>query len=113
MIEFDKAQFAYELANIQLRYEVIHSQELTDETLSNHKNGKRFIYEHVTHLETISVDEGSGTIISESINVPRRSMKGLLLSFFYKQYVAGGRESEMTFNPNITEVKVIVSGIPN
>ena len=113
MIEFDKAQFAYELANIQLRYEVIHSQELTDETLSNHKNGKRFIYEHVTHLETISVDEGSGTIISESINVPRRSMKGLLLSFFTSNMLLVGEKSEMTFNPNITEVKVIVSGIPN
>ena len=33
--------------------------------------------------------------------------------FFYKQYVAHGRESEKTFNPDITEVKVIVSGIPN
>ena len=67
MIEFDKAPFAYELANIQLKYEVIHSKELTDETLSNHENGKRFIYEHVTHLKTISVGEGSDTIISESI----------------------------------------------
>ena len=33
--------------------------------------------------------------------------------FFYKPYVAGARDSEKTFNPDITEVKVIVSGIPN
>ena len=38
-------------------------------------------------------------------------MKGLLL--FYKPYVAGARDSEKTFNPGITEVKMVVNGIPN
>ena len=50
-------------------------------------------------------------IINESINVPRRSVKGLPL--FYEPYVAGARDSEKTFNPDITEVKVIVNGILN
>ena len=48
-------------------------------------------------------------IINEGINVPRRSVKGLPL--FYEPYVAGARDSEKTFNPDITEVKVIVNGI--
>ena len=39
------------------------------------------------------------------------SMKGLLL--FYEPYVAGARDTEKTLNPDITEVKVIVNGIPN
>ena len=39
-------------------------------------------------------------------------MKGLLLQF-YEPYVAGAIESEKTFNPDITEMKVIVNGIPN
>ena len=111
VIGSDEAQLAYELINIQFEYEVIHSQELADEALSNYRNGKGFVYEHVTHLKTISVDKGSDTIINESINVPRRSMKGLLL--FYELYVAGARGSEKTFNPDITEAKVIVSGSPN
>ena len=50
-------------------------------------------------------------IINEGINVPRRSVKGLPL--FYEPYVAGARDSEKTFNPDITEVKVIVKGILN
>ena len=50
-------------------------------------------------------------IINESINVPRRSVKGLPL--FYEPYVAVARDSEKTFNPDITEVKVIVNGILN
>ena len=59
----------------------------------------------------LSVDKGSDTIINESINVPRRSIKGLLL--FYEPRVIGTRVSEKTFDPDITEVKVIVKGIPN
>ena len=39
-------------------------------------------------------------------------MKGLLL-LFYEPYTAGARDSEKTFNPDITEVKVVVNGIPN
>ena len=39
-------------------------------------------------------------------------MKGLLL-LFYEPYVAGARDGEKTFNPDITEVKMIVNGIPN
>ena len=38
-------------------------------------------------------------------------MKGLLL--FYEPYVAGARDSEKTFNPDITEVKVVVDRILN
>ena len=38
-------------------------------------------------------------------------MKGLL--FFYEPYVVGARDTEKTLNPDITEVKVIVNGIPN
>ena len=79
----DASKLAYELTNIQLEYEVIHS-----------------------------FSKGTDFIINESINVPRRSMKGLLL-LFYEGYVGGARDSEKTFNPDITEVKVTVNGIPN
>ena len=51
-----------------------------------------------------SVDKGSDTIINESINVPRKSVKGHLL-LLYEPYVAGARVSEKAFNPDITEVK--------
>ncbi|PFX21218.1 hypothetical protein AWC38_SpisGene14301 [Stylophora pistillata] len=107
----DPTQLYYKLTDIQLEYEVIHSQKLADEALSKYKNGKRVMYEHITHLKTMSIDKGSDTIINESINVPRRSMKGLLL-LFYETYTAGTRNSEKTFNPNITDVKLTFDGIP-
>ena len=48
VIGSDEIQLAYELTSIQLEYEVIHNQELTDEALSDYANGKRFMYGHVT-----------------------------------------------------------------
>ena len=112
MLGPNNTQLAHELTNIQLECGVIHSPELADEASSNYKNGKRFVYEHVTHLKTVSVNKGLDTIINESINVPRRSMEGLVL-LFNEAYVAGAHDSEKTFNPDVTEVKVIVNGIPN
>ena len=32
---------------------------------------------------------------------------------FYERNVAGARDNEKSFNPNIAEVKVIVNGVPN
>ena len=58
---------------------------------SNYPDGKRFMYKHVTHLNTINVEKGTGMIIDESINVPRRSMKDLLF-LFYEAYVTGARQ---------------------
>ena len=89
----DASKLAYELTNIQLEYEVIHSKNLADEVESNYKNGKRLMYEHVTHNKTISFSKSADSIINESINVPRRSMKGLLL-LFYEPYAGGARDSE-------------------
>ena len=67
------------------------------------------MYEHVTHHKTLPIDRQKDFIMNESINVPRRSMKGLLL-LFYEPYVKGARDSEKSFFPDITEVKVTVNG---
>ena len=107
----DASKLGYELYSIQLEYEVIHSKQLADEAMKNYLNGKRLMYEHVTHHKTI-FSKGTDSIINESVNVPRRSMKGLLL-FFYEPFTAGARDSEKTFNPDITEMKLVVNGIPN
>ena len=86
VIGCDETQLAYELTNIKLEYEVINSQKLADEDFSNYRNGKRFMYEQVTHLETNSVDKGLDTTINESINEGTSSV--------YEPYVAGARDSE-------------------
>ena len=77
----DETKLDYELNNIQLEYEIIHSKELADESMKKYLNGKRFRYEHATHHKTSTIDRQKDSIINESINVPRRSMKRLLLLF--------------------------------
>ena len=112
VIGSDETQLTYELTNIHLEYKVMHSQELAGDTLFNYTNEKRFRCEHVTHLKAISIDKGTDSIINDTVNAPRRSMRELLLQF-YKLYTAVARNSEKTFYPDITEVKVIVNRIPN
>lgn len=78
----DPTKLGCELTKIELEYEVIHSKDLADKALSNYKNEKRFMNEHVPHCKTISILKGTDSISNESIKVPRRSMKGLLLLFY-------------------------------
>ena len=108
----DPADVEYEINNLRLEYEVIHNKELADGAKSNHLNGKRYMYEHVTHHKTISFAAGTKSIINESINVPRRSMKGILLLFINHTLL----EQEIlkkTLNVDINEIKVDINGIPN
>ena len=92
----DPSKLGYELYNLKLEYEVIHNKELAVEGKLNYLNGKRYMYEHVTHHKTISFAAGTTSIINESVNVPRRSMKGILM-LFYEPYTAGTRDSEKYF----------------
>ena len=46
------------------------------------------MYEHV------SIAKGTDSIINESINVPRRSMKRLILLLFYEPYEGGTIERQ-------------------
>ena len=75
-------------------------------------DGKDFLYEHITHHRMITVNRATDTIINEGVNVPRQSMKGLLL-LFCEPHAGGARDTEKFFTPDITSVKITVDGIPN
>lgn len=108
----DPDQLGYELTNIQLQYEVICDKRLAMDCAETYLNGKTFLYDQVTHHKTLSLDKAADTIINESINVPRRSMKGILF-LFCDTHVPGERDSERYLNPNLKMVKVSVNGVPN
>lgn len=69
----------YELTDVQLDYEAFYDKELAREVGSTYTNCKQFMYEHVHNYKTILVKKGSHTILNESINVSKRSLKRLLL----------------------------------
>ena len=101
----DANDLAYELTNIQLEYEALHDKGLAQEARSTYLNGKAFMYDHVTHHKLITINQSSDSIINESINIPRRSMKGILL-LFCEPHTGCARASEKFINPDITSVKV-------
>ena len=108
----DTSKLGYKLENIQLEYEVIRSKTLADEALSTYKSGKEFAYDLVMRSEVVPITRGSDTRLNLRVNPQRRSLKGLLL-LFINPYNPGARHSENYFNPDITDVKVTVNGVPN
>ena len=108
----DANKLGYELKDIQLEYEIIRSKTLADEALSTYKSGKEFAYDLVMRSEIVPITRGSDTRLTLRVNPQRRSLKGILL-LFINPYTAGARDSENYFNPNITNVKVTVNGVPN
>ena len=108
----DTSKLKYKLTNIQLEYEMIRSNTLAEEAQSIYSHGKEFAYDHVMREEVATFQKGTGTRINLRVNPQRRSLKGILL-LFVEPYVAGARDSEKYFNPDLTKVSVTVNGSPN
>ena len=103
---------AYKVTNLELQYETIHSDVLARSAMAEYSAGKAFLYDHVHHHKTINFLDKTDDLITETVNIPRRSLSGLLL-LFVKPFSAGKRDSEAFHNPNITDVKVNINGVPN
>ena len=101
--------YKYQLNDIQLEYTVLNSEFLAREALSSYQM-KGFYYEKVHHHKTFTISKPNTSIINEEINIPARSMKGLLL-LFTQAYVAGSRDSELFINPNLTSVNINIHGM--
>ena len=89
----DPTKLKYKLTNIQLEYEMIHSEMLAEEAESVYTSGKEFAYDHVSRPKVVPINRGTETRINIKIDTQRRSMKGILL-LFVEPYTAGTRDSE-------------------
>ena len=108
----DASKLVYKLENIQLEYETIRSKSLADEAASTYESGKEFAYDLVMRDRVVPIARNGDTRINLRVNPQRRSLKGILL-LFINPFVAGARDTESYFNPDITKVKVTVNGVPN
>ena len=98
----------YSLENIELEYETIENQELANEATEVYELGKSLDFDHVTLMKTTEWDKNT-TLVNETINLPRRSMKAVVMLF--KSKTPSG--SEEYVYPNIEGVKVTIEGVPN
>ena len=108
----DASKLVYKLENIQLECETIRSKSLADEAFSTYDNGKKFAYDLIMRERVVPIARNGDTRLNLRVNPHRRSLKGILL-LFINPFVAGARDTEHYFNPDITKVKVTVNGVPN
>ena len=102
----------YEITNLELEYACISSEYLAREASSAYQVGKGFFYENVILHKTFTISKPNDSVINEHINLPRRSMTGILC-LFTESYTGGKRDSEKFVNPNITSININVDGMPN
>ena len=108
----DPTKLKYKLTNIQLEYEMIHSENLAEEAESVYKSGKEFAYDHMSRPKVVPINRGTETRINIKVDSQRRSMKGILL-LFVEPYTAGTRDSEKYIFPALKKISVTVNGSPN
>jgi len=102
----------YTITNLELEYACISSEYLAREALSAYQVGKGFFYENVILHKTFTISKPNDSVINEHINLPRRSMTGILC-LFTESYTGGTRDSEKFVNPSITSININVDGMPN
>ena len=103
---------SYKLNNLELEYTSISSDYLALEAASAYKSGKGFFYENVQLHKTFELDKGTSSVVNEHINVPRRSMSGILC-LFNDAITDGARDSEKFENPAMLSVAINMNGLPN
>ena len=96
------------LENIELEYESIDNIGLARKVESQYNVGRKLSFEHVILMKKTEWSKDS-TIINETVNVPRRSMKAIVMLFTNKTKT----DSEEYVYPNIEKVRVTVEGVPN
>ena len=104
---------SYDIENISLEYEMVTHPELGRMIANQYRGRLAILYDRVLRHQKISRDK-SDTLWNISLNVPARSMKGVLMLF---EDVAAqqpfARSAEAFYNPKITKVEVTIEGIHN
>ena len=105
----------YTITNLELEYSCISSDYLAREAMTSYQVGKGFFYENVILHKTFTISKPNDSVINDSnehINLPRRSMTGILC-LFRESYISGERDSEKFVNPDIKSVNINIDGMPN
>ena len=102
----------YTLKNLELEYSTISSIYLAGEATAAYSTGKGFYYENILLHKTFEISKLNDSVINEHVNVPRRSMTGILC-LFNDPPTPGTRDSEKFVNPAMLSVAININGMPN
>ena len=107
----DDGEASYSIGSISLEFDVVTQPELARMIRNQYTGRLAILYDRVLRHRRISKDK-SDTLWNINLNVPARSMKGILM-LFEAPTSAFGRDTEEFYNPKITKVEVTIEGIPN
>ena len=102
----------YKITNLELEYQCIQSKYLAKQAAEEYQVGRGFLYEKIILHKTFNISKDTDSVINEHVNVPRRSMTGILC-LFTEESEAGTRDSEKFVNPMISSVNFNIDGMPN
>ncbi|VDH90991.1 Hypothetical predicted protein [Mytilus galloprovincialis] len=99
---------SYTIKNICLEFDMVTDTELARQ-IRQQVNGKMVIlYDRILRHRKITKNK-SDTLWNINLNVPARSMKGILMLFEDPERTS----TETYYNPNITKVEMTIEGVPN
>ena len=102
---------SYSIENISLEYDMVTLPELARMISNQYKGRLAILYDRVLRHRKLSKDK-SDTLWNINLNVPARSMKGILM-LFEDARQPFARNTEAFYNPKITKVEVTIEGVPN
>ena len=106
----------YTLSHLELEYSCISSDVLASRASSAYQIGRGLQYENIILHKTFTIANKTDEVINQHINLPRKSMTGILCLFieaYNKTATAGDRDSEKFINPSLTSVQINIDGLPN
>ena len=98
----------YKLTDINLEFETIEGEKLAGQVKSEYQTGRQLWYDYTTLFKTLEWKKDSTREVID-INIPRKSMRGIVLLFTKKNPT----DSEEFYNAEIENVKVTNEGNPN
>ena len=98
----------YTIKNICLEFDMVSDTQLAQEIRQQYSGRTTILYDRILRHRKITKNK-SETLWNINLNVPARSMKGILMLFEDPD-----RDSTETYyNPKIEKVEVTIEGVPN
>ena len=105
------AAASYSIDNIALEFDMVTQPDLARQIRNQFAGRLAVLYERVLRHRKITANK-SDTLWNINLNVPARSMSGILM-LFEEPAAAFQRDTEAFCNPKIEKVEVCIEGIPN
>ena len=108
VINSTDADSSYDISNFCLEFDMVTDSELTRQIRQQFSGRMAILYDRILRHRKITKKK-SDTLWNINLNVPARSMKGILMLFEDPDRTS----TEDFVNPNITKVEMTIEGVPN